>query len=81
MAKKLHHKKQTRTESVSDDGFDPDTADNSGLGYQWLDTLLKDKDRSRIQRQMKARRELERRREEKHLRALIDDEWFVEQLH
>ena len=34
-----------------------------------------------MQRQMKARRELERRRDEKHLKALIDDEWLLDQGH
>ena len=79
MAKKISRRKSKQAQAASDDSFDSDTADNPDLDYQLWDSVLKDKDRSRIRRQMKARRELERRQDEKYLKAMIDDEWFSDQ--
>ena len=81
MAKKISRRKSKQAQAASDDSFDSDTADNPDLDYQLWDSVLKDKDRSRIRRQMKARRELERRQDEKYLKAMIDDEWFSDQSH
>jgi len=74
MAKRKQSRKINQAEA--DDSFDSDAADNLDLDYQFLDTILKGKERSRIRRRMKARRELERRQDEKVLKTLIDDEWF-----
>jgi hypothetical protein len=60
----------------SEDNLDSETADIVYVDDQWLAATEKEKERSRIQRQMKARRELERRRDEKRLRELVDDDWF-----
>jgi len=63
-------------DDASQDDLDSETADIVYLGDQWLAATEKEKERSRIQRQMKARRELERRQDEKRLRELVDDDWF-----
>jgi hypothetical protein len=76
MARKKQSKRWKQAETESDDRFYSATTDCSSLDYQLLDFTLMDKERSRIQRQMNARRELERRRDEKYLKALIDDEWL-----
>ena len=78
MAKRKQSKKIYQAGAGSDDSFDSDTADNPDLDYEFMDTLLKDKERSRIRRQMKARRELERRQDEKYLKTLIDEGWFFD---
>jgi len=78
MAKRKQSKKIKQAETESDDSFYSDTAGNPDLDYQFLDTNLKDKKRSRIRRRMKARRELERRQDEKNLKTLIDDEWLLD---
>ena len=80
MARKKQSKRWKQAEAESDDDFYSASTDYPYLDYQLLDVTLKDKERSRIQRQMKARRELERRRDEKHLKALIDDEWLLDQI-
>jgi hypothetical protein len=78
MVRKTQGKKSKKANTVGDDGFDSDGQENSDVDFRWLENTLKDKERSKIQRQMKARRELERRRDEKHLRALIDDDWLMD---
>jgi len=82
MAKKTQRqlgKKSARADSVSDDNnLDSDTDDDLDFGELWLADTLKSRDRSRIQRQMKARRELERRQDEKRLKNLVDDWYFDE---
>jgi len=80
MARKKQSKRWKQAEAESYDRFYSATTDCSSPDYQLLDATLKDKERSRIQHQMKARRELERRRDEKHLKALIDDEWLLDQI-
>lgn len=50
-----------------------DNHDSSDYEERWLNMAARDKERSRIQRQMKARRELERLRDEKRLRQLVAD--------
>lgn len=52
--------------------------DTGEFDDRWLSTSPRDKERSRIQRQMRARRELERLRDEKHLRQLVADWPFDE---
>lgn len=78
MAKKTVRKKQPSREQTRDDDFDPDADDMLDPDYLLMESTLKDRERSRIQRQMKARRELERRRDEERLKALIDDIWQVD---
>ena len=80
MARKKQSKRSKQAETESDDDFYSASTDYPYRDYQLLDATLKDKERSRIQHQMKARRELERRRDEKHLKALIDDEWLLDQI-
>ena len=70
-------KNLARIQSVSaDDNLDDDMDYDVGLDDQWLMESFKGKSRSRILRQMRARRELERRQDEKRLRALVDDWCF-----
>jgi hypothetical protein len=78
MARKKQSKRSKQSEAESDDDFYSATTDCSSLDYQLLDFTLIDKQRSRIQRQMKARRELERRKDEENLKALINDEWLLD---
>jgi hypothetical protein len=78
MAKKTARKKQPSREQTRDDDFDPDTDDMLDPDYLLMESTLKDRERSKIQRQMKARRELERRRDEQQLKALINDIWQVD---
>jgi len=80
MARKRQSKRSKQAEAEIDDNFYLATTDYPGLDYQLLDVTLKDKEKSRIQRQMKARRELDRRQDEKYLKALIDDEWLLDQI-
>jgi hypothetical protein len=79
MAKKKPRKAIKQTEVLFHDQIETDTPDKADLAYQWLDPTLKHRDRSRLLRRMKACRELERRRDQALLRALIDDVWFLEQ--
>jgi len=58
----------------SDDGWE----DTGEFDERWLSASPRDKERSRIQRQMRARRELERLRDEKHLRQMVADWPFDE---
>ena len=81
MVKKTQRKKSTKADTVLDDNFDSDRRENPDEDFRWLENALKDKERSKNQRQMNARRELERRRDEKHLRALIDDDWLMDSAH
>jgi hypothetical protein len=60
-----------------DDDWDAETDDTSETGVEWLETHAREKETSRIRRQMEARRELERRLEEKRLRDLVED-WAFE---
>jgi hypothetical protein len=75
-AGKTTRSKPANTETVSDandDSWDVEPADSVEFDERWLTLSAKDKERSRIQRQMKARRELERRRDEKRLQQLVED--------
>lgn len=78
MVKKTQRKKSKQVDTARDDDFDSDTRGNPDDDFRWLENALKDKERSRNQRQMKARRELERRQDEKYLRALIEDDWLID---
>lgn len=72
--------KSVRAEALSaatDDFLESDPSNDQDRDDYWLSTSLKEKDRSRIQRQMKARRELERRQEEKRLKELVED-WYLD---
>jgi len=70
---------QADAASDTDEEWEADTADSLDFGEErWLTAAAKEKERSRIQRQMKARRELERRRDEKRLRELVADWPFDE---
>lgn len=60
--------------AVNDDNnWDDDAEDRAEAGAEWLEMASREKETSRIRRQMEARRELERRMEEKHLRSLVED--------
>ena len=50
-----------------------DSSDHADYDERWLNVATREKERSRIQRQMKARRELERLRDEKRLQQLVSD--------
>jgi len=67
----------TRAESVSkmrtEDDPDSDMPEDDDMDALWFTAPLEENDRSRVQRQMRARRELERRLDEKHLKELVDD--------
>jgi len=82
MAKKTQKQRGGRAagrHSLSaDDNLDDDMDFDPILEDQWLTESFKGKQRSRILRQMRARRELERRQDEKRLRALVDDWCFEE---
>ncbi len=58
---------------TGDDSWEADTGDNTDFDERWFTLAARDKEKTRIQRQMKARRELERRRDEKRLRELVED--------
>ncbi len=66
---------------VVDDSVGAPSDENWGDGddydEHWLNSAGREKDSSRVRRQMRARRELERRREEKYLRQLVAD-WLFE---
>jgi hypothetical protein len=80
MAKKARRKISRQTDSASEDDCDQDPLNDLLLGFEWFDAPHKSRERSRIRRQMKALRELERRLDEKKLRSLIDDDWLYEQV-
>jgi hypothetical protein len=70
--------KKTRTESATavagaEDDWDSEPGDSLETGLEWLEVTAREKDTSRIRRQMEARRELERRLEDKRLRDLVED--------
>lgn len=81
MGKKTQAKTSRKVDTVRDDDVDFDTGEKASEDFRWLENALKDKERSRIQRQMKARRELERRQDEKRLKAQIDEDWLMESAH
>jgi hypothetical protein len=56
-----------------DDDWDGELGDSGETGVEWLEMTAREKDTSRIRRQMEARRALERRLEEKRLRDLVED--------
>ena len=58
---------------ASDDNWDDELGDSCEAGAEWFETTAREKETSRIRRQMEARRELERRLEEKRLRDLVED--------
>lgn len=65
-------KQHVEDESVSESS-EESWDDSSEFDERWLNATARDKERSRIQRQMKARRELERLSDEKRLRQLVAD--------
>lgn len=54
-----------------DDDWNDD--DDSGSENEWLEVTVKERDSSRIRRQMEARRKLEQLMEAKRLKNLLDD--------
>ena len=70
--------RQKATETDADDEWETATVDSVEFDESWLAVAAKENERSRIQRQMKARRELERRNDEKRLRPLVEDWPFDE---
>jgi hypothetical protein len=70
-------KQRIETGAVSEPA-DDDWNDAGEFDERWLSASPRDKERSRIQRQMRARRELERLRDEKHLRQMVADWPFDE---
>ena len=72
--------KKMRTESASAsavtrdaDDWEGEPGDGLETGFEWLEVTAREKDTSRMRRQMEARRELERRLEDKRLRDLVED--------
>ena len=63
---------------ADDDAWETASGDSVEFDETWLTVGAKENERSRIQRQMKARRELERRKDEKRLRELVEDWAFDE---
>ena len=57
----------------AEDDWDGELSDGAEPGVEWLEMTVREKDSSRIRRQMEARRELERRLEDKRLRDLVED--------
>jgi len=57
----------------SDDDWATGDIDTQEPAYEWLETSTKEKDASRIRRQMEARRNLEIHMEAKRLKSLIED--------
>ncbi|MEJ2576475.1 MAG: hypothetical protein P8106_07250 [Gammaproteobacteria bacterium] len=54
--------------------WDSDADSNTDCApVEWMDLAARDKETSRIRRQMEARRKLEKRLEEKRLRDLVED--------
>jgi hypothetical protein len=70
---------RTGKKRIDEDGAtDPvedswDDGSSSEYDENWLNLTARDRERSRIRRQMKARRELERRRDEKRLQQMVAD--------
>jgi hypothetical protein len=56
-----------------EDDWDGELSDSPEADVAWLEIAAREKETSRIRRQMEARRELERRLEEKRLRDLVED--------
>jgi hypothetical protein len=75
---KSPRQKATASETDADDEWETATVDSVEFDESWLAVAAKENERSRIQRQMKARRELERRNDEKRLRQLVEDWPFDE---
>ena len=65
-------KKAQTTFAEADESWDSDTVDYTDMDDHWMAVQSRDKDKSRIKRQMTARRELERLQDEKRLRKLVD---------
>jgi hypothetical protein len=61
------------TVAGGEDDWDGQLGDSGETGVEWLEITAREKDSSRIRRQMEARRELERRLEDKRLRDLVED--------
>ncbi len=78
MAEKSKLKKEEDTDLLTDGEYGHSNAANSILSFRYLNTKFREKERSRLQRQMEARRELEKRQDEKFLKALIDDVWLTD---
>ncbi len=78
MAEKSKPKKEEETDLLTDGEFGHSNAANSIMSFRYLNTKFREKERSRTQRQMKARRELEKRQDEKFLRSLIEDVWLTD---
>ena len=57
----------------AEDDWDGELGDSAEPGFAWPEMTAREKDHSRIRRQMEARRELERRLEDKRLRDLVED--------
>ena len=57
----------------AEDDWDGELGDTAETGVEWLEMTARERDNSRIRRQMEARRELERRLEDKRLRDLVED--------
>jgi hypothetical protein len=55
------------------DDWDGELVEGPDADVAWLELAVREKETSRIRRQMEARRELERRMEEKRLRDLVED--------
>jgi len=75
---KSPRQKASAPETDADDEWETATVDSVEFDESWLAVAAKENERSRIQRQMKARRELERRNDEKRLRQLVEDWPFDE---
>jgi len=60
-------------EQDAGDLWEGELSDSAEPGVEWLEMTAREKDNSRIRRQMEARRELERRLEDKRLRDLVED--------
>lgn len=58
---------------AADEDWDGELGDGAENDMEWLEIAAREKETSRIRRQMEARRELERRLEEKRLRDLVED--------
>jgi len=69
---RIESTKPSAAASVEDD-WDGELSDSAEPGVEWLEMTAREKDNSRIRRQMEARRELERRLEDKRLRDLVED--------
>jgi hypothetical protein len=71
-------KKRSRQNTATDrkSTVDPDNDwndDTTGSEDEWLELTVRERDSSRVRRQMEARRKLEQLMEAKRLRRLVDD--------